>query len=60
VKLPVALAELGLIDEYEFIVHPEARGPWADAIRGTIEGRRIEARGSAGVPLGCGVDAVRA
>jgi dihydrofolate reductase len=29
VKLPMALAELGLIDEYEFIVHPqiEGRGP---------------------------------
>jgi dihydrofolate reductase len=29
VKLPLALAELGLIDEYEFIVHPRlaARGP---------------------------------
>lgn len=23
VKLPMALAELGLIDEYEFVVHPE-------------------------------------
>jgi len=23
VKLPLALAELGLIDEYEFVVHPE-------------------------------------
>ena len=22
VKLPLALAELGLIDEYEFVVHP--------------------------------------
>ena len=29
VTLPLALAELGLIDEYEFIVHPrlEGRGP---------------------------------
>jgi len=29
VKLPMALAELGLIDEYEFVVHPriEGRGP---------------------------------
>jgi dihydrofolate reductase len=29
VKLPMALAELGLIDEYEFIVHPKivGRGP---------------------------------
>jgi dihydrofolate reductase len=29
VKLPLALAELGLIDEYEFVVHPRlvGRGP---------------------------------
>lgn len=29
VKLPLALAELGLIDEYEFVVHPTlmGRGP---------------------------------
>ena len=29
VKLPLALAELGLIDEYEFVVHPvlAGRGP---------------------------------
>jgi dihydrofolate reductase len=26
VKLPLALAELGLIDEYEFIVHPKVAG----------------------------------
>jgi dihydrofolate reductase len=26
VKLPLALAELGLIDEYEFIVHPRVAG----------------------------------
>jgi dihydrofolate reductase len=26
VKLPLALAELGLIDEYEFVVHPRVAG----------------------------------
>jgi dihydrofolate reductase len=26
VKLPLALAELGLIDEYEFVVHPRLSG----------------------------------
>ena len=26
VKLPMALAELGLIDEYEFVVHPRVVG----------------------------------
>ena len=30
VKLPLALAELGLIDEYEFVTHPRVagHGPW--------------------------------
>ena len=27
VKLPLALAELGLIDEYEFLVQPQSHGP---------------------------------
>src|SRR4030065_2845015 len=27
VQLPLALAELGLIDEYEFVVHPRRGGP---------------------------------
>ena len=26
VKVPLALAELGLIDEYEFVVHPRIAG----------------------------------
>jgi hypothetical protein len=26
VKLPLALTELGLIDEYEFVVHPRLAG----------------------------------
>ncbi len=26
VKLPLALADLGLIDEYEFVVHPRLAG----------------------------------
>jgi hypothetical protein len=26
VKLPLGLAELGLIDEYEFVVHPRIAG----------------------------------
>src|SRR5687768_18443830 len=36
VTLPLALAELGLIDDYEFVVHPRRAGqgrPW-------LEGRR--------------------
>jgi len=27
VKLPLALTELGLIDEYEFVVHPRLAAP---------------------------------
>jgi dihydrofolate reductase len=47
VKLPLALAELGLIDE-------------ADVVRGAIEAGRLEAREPARVRLGGGGDAVRA
>jgi ABC-type lipoprotein release transport system permease subunit len=32
VKLPLALAELGLIDEYEFVVHPRLAGVLAFAV----------------------------
>ena len=58
VKLPQALAELGLIDEYEFIIHPTASGPWSDVVRGALEVCRLEAREPAGVRLGGGGDAV--
>jgi dihydrofolate reductase len=58
VKLPLALAELGLVDEYEFVVHPQAGGPRADVVCGAIEAYRLEARESAGVRLGGGGDAV--
>ena len=37
VQLPLALAELGLIDEYEFIVHPPDRRPRADTICGLVK-----------------------
>ena len=58
VKLPQALAELGLIDEYEFMVQPKAGGPWADVVRGAIEVCRLETREPAGVRLGRGGAAV--
>ena len=58
VKLPLALAELGLIDEYEFIVHPRLAGHGPTLFAGLSKCRRFEARGSAGVRLGGGVDAV--
>src|SRR5687768_9004851 len=33
-KLPLALAELGLIDEYEFIVHPKLAGHGSTLVAG--------------------------
>ena len=58
VKLPLALAELGLIDEYEFVVHPRLAGHRPDVVRRAIEAYRLEARQPAGVRLGGGGDAV--
>ena len=58
VKLPLALAELGLIDEYRVRGAPQAGGLRADVVRGAIEAYRLEAREPAGVRLGGGGDAV--
>jgi hypothetical protein len=52
-----ALAELGLIDEYEFVVYPR-RWAMAHVVRGAIEAFRLEARQPAGVRLGGSGDAV--
>ena len=54
VRLPLALAELGLIDEYEPWCSP---GWWvrADVVRGADEACRSEAREPAGVRLRGGV-----
>src|SRR5687767_9284204 len=60
VKLPLALAELGLIDEYELVVHPRLAGHGPNVVRGAIEACRIEAREPAGAQLRSGGDAVRA
>jgi dihydrofolate reductase len=57
VKLPLALAELGLIDEYEFVV-PRLAGHGPTLFAGVIEACRLEAREPAGVRLGGGGDAV--
>ncbi len=57
VKLPLALAELGLIDEYEFVVQPTLAGH-GPTLSGGIEACRLEAREPAGVRLGGGGDAV--
>ena len=58
VKLPLALAELGLIDEYEFVVQPRLAGHGPDVVRGAIEAHRLEAREPDGVRLRSGGDAV--
>jgi dihydrofolate reductase len=60
VKLPLALTELGLIDEYEFVVHPRLAGRGPTLFAGAIEACRLEAREPAGVRLGASGDAVRA
>ena len=57
VKLPLALAELGLIDEYEFVVHPRLAAMGRRCSRG-YRSCRLEAREPAGVRLGGGGDAV--
>ena len=52
-----ALAELGLIDEYEFVVQPRLAGPGADVVRGSIEvcGLKLVVR----LRLGSGAVAMR-
>ena len=60
VKLPLALAELGLIDEYEFVVHPRLAGhgprlfAWGYQVR--IDLRLVSRAGVR--PSGGGGDAV--
>lgn len=42
VTLPLALANLGLIDEYEFLVHPVLAGHGPTLLSGLTERRRLE------------------
>ena len=58
VTLPLALAELGLIDEVRVRGPSQTGRPRADVVRGAIEACRLEAREPAGVRLGGGGDAV--
>ena len=60
VTLPLALAELGLIDEYEFIVHPRLAGHGPTLFAGLSKLRRPGAGGATGVRLGGGGAALRA
>lgn len=57
VTLPLALAELGLIDEYEFIVHPVIAGHGPTLFAGLRE--RLDLRLVDRKPFACGAIALR-
>ena len=60
VKLPLALTELGLIDEYEFVVHPRLAGHGPALFAGLSKHVDLKLVSRAGVRLGGSGDAVRA
>jgi len=57
VKLPLALAELGLIDEYEFVVHPRIAGHGPTLLSGLS--KHIDLTLVSRVELGSGAVAMR-
>jgi len=57
VKLPMALAELGLIDEYELVVHPTIAGHGPTLFAGLS--KRIDLKLVSRQELGSGVVAMR-
>jgi dihydrofolate reductase len=57
VKLPLALAELGLIDEYEFVVHPRVAGHGPTLFAGLS--KRIDLKPVRRLELGSGTVAMR-
>jgi len=57
VKLPLALAELGLIDEYEFVVQPRLAGHGPTLFAGLS--KRIELKLVSRLDIGSGVVAMR-
>jgi dihydrofolate reductase len=57
VKLPLALAELGLIDEYEFVVHPRLAGRGPTLFAGLS--KRIDLRLVSRLEFGSGAVAMR-
>jgi len=57
VKLPLALAELGLIDEYEFVVHPRLAGCGPTLFAGLS--KHIDLRLMSRLELGSGAVAMR-
>jgi dihydrofolate reductase len=57
VRLPLALAELGLIDEYEFVVHPRIAGHGPTLFAGLSQ--RIDLKLVGRLELGSGAVALR-
>ena len=57
VKLPLALAELGLIDEYEFVVHPRLAGHGPTLFAGPS--KQVDLQLVSRVELGSGAVAMR-
>ena len=57
VKLPLALAELGLIDEYEFVVHPSVAGHGPTLFAGLS--KRIDLKLVGRLEFGSGAVAMR-
>ena len=57
VTLPLALAELGLIDEYEFVVHPRLAGHGPTLFAGLS--KRIDLRFVSRLEFGSGAVAMR-
>jgi dihydrofolate reductase len=57
VKLPLALAELGLIDEYEFVVHPTLAGHGPTLFAGLS--KRIDLKLVSRLEFGSGAVAMR-
>ena len=57
VKLPLALAELGLIDEYEFLIQPRLAGHGPRLFAGLS--KRIDLKLASRVEFGSGIVALR-
>ena len=57
VKLPLALTELGLIDEYEFVVHPRLAGHGPTLFAGLS--KHVDLKPVSRVELGSGAVAMR-
>ena len=57
VKLPMALAEMGMIDEYEFVVHPRVAGHGPTLFAGLS--KRIDLRLVSRLEFGSGAVAMR-